>query len=179
MKHLCIDLETLATSPNAVITEISYALFYPRGNAKPVIPYGIQTMHLSPWPQIAQGRSVDADTVRWRMTHAPIVEEATDMRKGLTLQNALVKLIPIMQEAEAIWAWGADFERKISEHAFAQCGLLPAIWKYPATRDARTLFFSVFPEGKPTPKSHRSADDVAATITDIRAAFRAIDTKKP
>jgi hypothetical protein len=167
MNQLMIDLETLATTPNAVITEIG------------AVPFDIETgetgtplhIRLDPWEQIAEGRAVCPATIRWHINQKTDLRGTAGMEYSRDLRRSLVRLSTLTQAAKEIWIWGADFDRPILENAFRQYTVESLFWAHWQTRDARTLWKSVFREQKPAPRHHDALADALAAIADLHEAW--------
>jgi hypothetical protein len=66
------------------------------------------------------------------------------------------------------------FERGILSEALRRVGLKLELWPYYRSRDARTLWATVFPNAKASPKVHRADEDVATQCLDTIRALIAV-----
>jgi hypothetical protein len=160
-----LDIETLDITPSAVILQIAAVKFdLATGDI------GASLIHrLDAWEQITLKRSVCPDTVAW---HRKL---GTDLSAGkFSLTKSLRELFVFMHQTEQIWIWGMDFDRPILEHALRSLGLQAYSWHYTKTRDARTVFRTVFPEKQATKRTHDAYQDCIDSINDLREAWQHI-----
>lgn len=167
---LFIDLETLNTTPDSVITEIGAVRFYPDKNLahdprtfsrEPSIPH-----------QLTLGRTFSADTIRYHHSKKSMRQDWF----GPTLKECLADLAHFirLEPFNRIWIWGKDFDRPILEHAFAQAGLDMPFTPW-ITKCARDTWDNAFPGVKHAKRPHRAVEDCLASISDLRAAAEKLD----
>lgn len=160
--HIHIDIETLATSPDAVITEIGVAWTYVNERLHAPDLIKAQQLDIMPFAEQNRSRIIDEETFEWHMSQARKVKGS---KKGLPrfldptfnghiLGTALHKLMTTVRGAithtanktgEAqprvfFWCYSNTFDIGILNHAYDQIGLSPP-WKpyYRWLEELRTL----------------------------------------
>lgn len=130
LRHVAIDLETMATKPGAAIVSIGAVLFDPR--------YGKISSNTFyeelDWE--GQGRLIDPGTAEWWGRQSPTAKTALDGLEDLpeTL-TALAKWLP---KDCRVWGNGPLFDMGILENAYDQHNL-EVPWKFWNVRCCRTI----------------------------------------
>lgn len=175
--HLMIDLETLSTSPNAVVLSLGAVVF-----DKQTIQH---TEHIvfDAQEQIERyRRHVSTRTVAWwadQSTEAKQVlapEHGLAMRGGLRLLDTL--LSPQDWDNVQVWANGASFDIPIL-HTMYECLHRQAPWKFYNERCYRTMK-NVY-AGVPKPQNgvaHNAKDDALNQALHLQAMWAAQDAVK-
>lgn len=143
-----LDLETLALSPKAVVTQIGFALFDlepSSGAIGGIIERGC--FFLNPEDQINNfGREVNWSTVAWWLTQ----EEAArkQMAELGEFTRAVLEKFNIIfsSDIKNVWGNGSHFDIPIMESLLQDFGFKTP-WHYRAPKDCRTLAMLV-PEDK-------------------------------
>jgi hypothetical protein len=158
MKILMLDCETLALTPDAVVTQIGAVFFdlqYPEAAA-----HG-QTW----WPDLAEqaGRRIDVNTVMWWMQQSDharksLIVAPHKREKKREILAHLTKLMTV-HNVETVWAKPAMFDLPLLTDYF---GAKP--WSHRVERDMQTIVRMYDPEGKLAPagdpdKAHDAAYD--------------------
>lgn len=143
MKHLMLDFETLATTPDAAVLSLGACVF---DNEK------ILAEHYTVFDLAAQlkTRRVDASTIGWWFDQGDaakaVIKQAVASRKN-TPEWGAEFVAWVSQNAEPskvqVWSNGANFDVVIIEHLLSQLRLSPP-WKFWNVRCYRTLK-SLFP----------------------------------
>lgn len=132
-----LDLETLGTRPGCVILTIGAVKFDPYSLKEP--GPGIY-MRVDADEQIAMGREVQEDTLKWWMDQAEdIREEALGEADRVSVEYMYTELNRICVGVQNIWAQGPVFDIAILENIYRQYGW-PTPWQFWQIRDSRTLF---------------------------------------
>ena len=134
---LMIDIEALATGPDATILTIAAQTFNPFGT-------GISSKDRDLYQRInvesQPNRAVDDATIKWwaeQPSHAK--EEAFGEAWRVDIREALDKLGKMVFHCDRIWANGPTFDMNILEHAYKEHALnLP--WRFYKVRDCRTVY---------------------------------------
>ena len=140
--HVCIDLETLATCPAAVVLEIGAVLFDPEEKEpeQQIGPGFSRQVSLRAGDQ--QLREIDPDTWIWWATKMEEGHSMPGMHEGGELRDVLTDLFEWIRkntvEDLRVWSWGIDFDLAILADA-ARDFQMPLPWKYSRQRCARTL----------------------------------------
>lgn len=134
-----VDLETLGTNPNCVVTQIGWALFDP---AMDGLITDSGCFNVNPSEQIKRGRSVTWDTIAWwleqnydarmKMANSQITESVTKTLGNFTNHFDWPNI-------RGVWGHGATFDISIMEDLLYDY-VYKSPWKYNAVRDTRTLF---------------------------------------
>ena len=150
--HATIDIETLATSPDAVVLTIGGIKFD---------PYQTDGLHsefycrIDADEQIDLGRAVDEDTlIWWGKQDADVQAEALDPEGRMSVNDTLKALNKWLVGVDKIWCQGPVFDITILENLYRNVDL-HYNWSFWNIRDSRTLFGLV-------PKDPRKEIDFAA-----------------
>ena len=157
--HLMIDIEGLATGPDATILTIAAQSFDPFGHG-----YSDRYYYCRVDLESQENRAIEDGTVAWWGTQP---EEAQKEALGdgpdrVDLKTALEGLYKIAWQHDFIWAQGPTYDCNILEHAFKSLGMaLP--WKFYRVRDSRTVI-SLWPGCPKPPTTHHALEDVRKQI---------------
>ena len=163
-----IDLETLATTPNAAILTIGACKFDPRGRDVHSTYY--ERIKLE--SQEEYGRTINEDTLQWWSQQDPQIQEDAfgESTDRIDLRDAMKKLYTFGLGTTNVWSHGAIFDVVIIEdicRTFQQA----VTWKFWEVRDTRTLFdladVSVRIEGK-----HNALTDAVAQSKAVQTAYK-------
>jgi len=166
--HLMIDLETLATTPNAAILTIGACKFDPRGRDVHSTYY--ERIKLE--SQEEYGRTINEDTLQWWSQQDPQIQEDAfgESTDRIDLRDAMKKLYTFGLGTTNVWSHGAIFDVVIIEdicRTFQQA----VTWKFWEVRDTRTLFdladVSVRIEGK-----HNALTDAVAQAHAVQQSYQ-------
>lgn len=133
-KHFMIDLETLATTPDAVVLSIGAVEFNPYTGD--IINEFYHTLRL----EDQSNRKITPDTIVWW------IKNLNDENKDIFIQeqktpvrNALLLLSKFLgDDKKAVWSCDPDFDCAILANLYAEYHLhLP--WKFYETRSVRTI----------------------------------------
>jgi len=165
--HLMIDLETLATTPNAAILTIGACKFDPHGT----------DIHSTYYERIVletqedYGRVINEDTLTWWSQQDPQIQEDAfgEGDDRIDLRDAMKKLYTFGLGTTNVWSHGSIFDVVIIEdicRTFQQA----VTWKFWEVRDTRTLFdlakVDVRIEGK-----HNALTDAVAQAQAVQQAY--------
>ena len=156
MRHVMLDLETLACNRDAVIVSIGARRFDPLGEF--VIPpnevefkevdgsyvdfehfyHRIDYSHC-----LKMGMKVDADTLRWWLSQKEDLRyEAIQAMPRTPLGSVLKEFEIWCRDIEGIWSNGSSFDIEIMRYYYEKSGKSQP-WKFKDIRDCRTLLASV------------------------------------
>lgn len=172
--HLMIDLETLGSHNNAVITQIGGCLFQPCKAEWKVKSF---CYFIDPQSCIDVGMQMQVDTVLWWMKQS---EEARGKFRMPTIpiKEALNTLRQAnWQTILGVWAHGITFDVVILENAFKRCGMR-APWNFKAARDTRTLFWAEKPVWPDNPIKHSAEHDAIAQAGAVVSSLRKLGVAK-
>ena len=134
-----IDLETLSTSPNAVILTIG-ALKFKRHTRfrSSTLPSFYRRIEIQSC--IDLGLDISSDTEKWwSMQNNKARHEAFEHKDRIPLVQALEELSEWFRGSKYIWSHGATFDCVILEQAYYACDLTVP-WMFCDVRDTRTLY---------------------------------------
>ena len=169
--HLMIDLETLATTPDAAILTIGACKFDPTATDVHSTYYERIVLET----QEDYGRVINEDTLAWwsqqdKQIQEDAFGEGTDR---IDLKDAMKKLYTFGLGTTNVWSHGAIFDVVIIEdicRSFQQA----VTWKFWEVRDTRTLFdladVSVRIEGK-----HNALTDAVAQSRAVQQAYKKLN----
>jgi len=179
-KHVMIDIETLACTPDAVILEIGAVAAATDtfgnqiGEIEVLASIGIRPDQLD--------RRIDTETVRWWLSKPGDLRSVV-LAGIVPLKDALVTLREAIREQDPatndeplpkIWANSPTFDLAILRHAFMQNSVL-CPWTYRQECDYRTLR-ALLPEKMDTKPSeaHNAVSDARAQMKNMLAVLRFI-----
>lgn len=178
MNHMMIDLETLATSANALVVSVGAAVF----NEKEILRTGYWV--LDPQDQVRTGRGFAFKTIKWWM------EQSDEARAVFKDQNVTTLRLFASEfqnlfggEPHRLWGNGADFDLAIMIDLWQRSGL-PLIreWKYSnhmCYRTFKTLFLREA-NGKLVERKgthHNALDDAIFQAENVIASGRLSEFK--
>lgn len=178
MKDLSIDLETMATTPDAMILSIG-AAWFDRDTGEVQTPPFYRVIIITAGP----ARKMDPSTVQWWLLQsepARLAVAGKDLTGSCTLADALDELSVVIESGvERVWGNGTMFDLSILEDAYRQIRVRVP-WHYRAPRDMRTLVDAAQALGF-DPQSisfkgdmHRADHDAVHQARVISAAWRRI-----
>lgn len=182
MAHLMIDIETLGTTPDALILTVAAQSFDPVGDG-----YYNQSYYARVDFDSQIDRKIEDGTLQWWANQNSLVREeafAEDDRKPL--DQVLDELGKLIWKSSAIWANGPTFDMTILEHAYKSYKK-PLPWQYYRVRDARTVYM-LKPDSAASsntritdvnrPASHHALDDCRRQIDLLQQTLRHLNIKE-
>jgi Mesyanzhinovviridae exonuclease len=169
-----LDLETLATSPDAMIIQIGACAFDPRTET-----IG-ETFHCNVNVLdciLREGFRIDEDTVAWWRDQS---DKSHLMSEQLPLGSALLAFKMYFDKygglTANIWSHGAAFDVPVLDNAYTQMGFTKP-WHYRNVRDTRTLYKVAESFGWTQPElhvAHHASSDAIEQALTVQAACCAI-----
>jgi hypothetical protein len=173
-KHLMVDLETMAVSPNAVILTLGAVHFNPYGTGYSDKIY----FRINIDDQDALNREVDPSTLDWWSKQDPtIMEEAFSSDNRLPLVDAIDQFHKFAWGCSAFWAHGSCFDIVILENIYRQLGK-PVPWNYWQIRDTRTLFDLGFDPDMPKGGKHDALEDAIRQAVGVQNMYRKLNIRE-
>ena len=167
---IMLDIETLATSPDAVVLTFGAIKFDPF-NPSIQMSDGIY-FRINVDEQIDLGRRVDEGTVAWWGTQsAEVREEALGETDRVSLEDFTKALNKFVVGATRIWAQGPVFDIVILENLYRQIGK-PAPWQYYSIRDSRTLLKALGDDRKGGTLLHNALADAVSQAEAVQSAVK-------
>ena len=166
-RHLMVDLETMAVSPNAVVLTLGAVHFNPWGNG-----YGEKLyMRINIDDQDKFGREVDPNTLEWWSKQDPVVmEEAFSDDNRVSLVEAVDRFHKFAWGCDAFWSHGATFDLVIIESIYKQLGK-PLPWQFWQLRDTRTIFDLGFDPDMPKGGKHDALQDAIRQAVGVQNVY--------
>jgi hypothetical protein len=171
-----IDLETLDTTPNAVVLTIGGVKFDPFDKRAPHSDFYFR---LDVNEQMDKGRTVSDDTLNWWATQdEKIINEALgdhDRTDALTMLRALKKWYV---GCDAVWAQGTTFDIVMIEQLCRLYGQ-PIPWSFWTVKDSRTLFglLPSDPRKQFSFDAHNALEDARTQAKCVQIAYRQLQIK--
>lgn len=176
LTDVMIDLETLATSPDAAILTIGAVKFDPFGdevNNPTATPFYCR-VDLDSCNRL--GLVTSEDTINWWSQQSKEAqEEAFSENDRVDIVNAFEQLYKFCWGSKRVWSHGAAFDIVICEHIFKKIGkAIP--WNFWSVRCTRTLFdIGINPERPPVLKHHALEDAWNQTV-GVQNVFKRLRT---
>jgi hypothetical protein len=136
-----IDIETLSTTPNALILTIAAIKFDRSYNIKPMEEMEIFYKRISKASGKKLNMHIDEKTRNWWLQQPKEIQYEALYNKNdrIDIADALSQLAEFVKGSNCIWSHGDDFDCVILSEAYKTCKMeIP--WKFWQTRDTRTLF---------------------------------------
>jgi len=173
-KHLMVDMETMAVSPNAVILTLGAVHFNPYGNG-----YGDKLyIRFDLDDQDKLGREIDPNTLDWWSKQDPaIMEEAFSPENRTPVEDAIDQFHKFAWGCGAFWSHGATFDLVIIENIYKQLNkTLP--WQYWQLRDTRTLFDLGYNPDMPQGSKHDALQDAIRQSVGVQNIYSKLKIKE-
>lgn len=172
-KHLMVDLETLATTPNAAILSIGAVTFDP--NSTKVYDTFYHRIELESLEII--DTYIDDATIEWWSKQDPAAqEEAFDPNNRVDIRWMLDEFYKFCMGSSKFWSHGSTFDIIILEHYFRQVNK-PYPWKFWEVRDTRTLFDLGMDPEMPQANKHHALEDALRQATGVQNMFKKLGRK--
>ncbi len=156
---IMIDLETLATSPDAAILTIGAIRFDPFGDdyKDPTCDKFYVKVDLDSCDRI--GLATNEDTIAWWANQSKEAQDEAFSPDGrIDIVDAMNQLYKFCWGAKRVWSHGAAFDVVICEHIFKKIGKAVP-WNFWQVRCTRTLFdIGIDPQRPPVLKHHALED---------------------
>jgi len=173
-KHMMLDMETMAVSPNAVVLSLGAVHFNPYGNG-----YGDKIyFKIDLDDQDKLNREIDPNTLEWWGKQDPaIMEEAFSEEGRIPLVDAMDQFHKFARGCSAFWSHGATFDLVIIENIYRQLGKnLP--WQYWQLRDTRTLFDLGFNPDMPQGSKHDALQDAIRQSVGVQNIYAKMNIRE-
>lgn len=173
-----IDLETLATSPNAMVLTIAGIRFNYKQNYKNIqSPYDLDYFYCRVDTASQSHRDINEETMQWWSKQSEDVRiEAFAEEDRLSLEDAMTAFNYWARSADRYWANGAAFDFPILETCNQQLGFASP-WNYWQAMDARTVYKMVPDHYSPKQMHHHALYDCLTQIQKLTDCFKTLQTK--
>jgi hypothetical protein len=172
-----LDIETLGTRPECVVVTLGAVKFNPYTLDDP--GPGIY-MRLDADEQLALGREVQDETMRWWLDQVEDVREEAlgDGNDRIKLEEMYRQLNRFLVGVDSIWCQGPAFDIVILENIYRQMGW-PTPWQFWQIRDSRTLFGV---HGDPREKNkaglHNALEDCVSQAQGVQKIYYRLEIEK-
>lgn len=172
-KHLMVDLETLATTPNAAILTIGAVTFNPNGYEIYDEFYArIDTESIEPLDTY-----IDEGTVRWWSEQDKAAQdEAFNPDNRQNVKKVMEDFYKFCMGSSKFWSHGAAFDIVILEHYYRKLGK-PYPWQFWEVRDTRTLFDLGMDPEMPQAYKHHALEDARRQAIGVQTMFKKLGRK--
>lgn len=179
-RDIMIDIETLATGPNAVILTIGALRFNPFVDDSVRTVKDMETFYcrIDPasfdWPDA----EINDDTLKWWSKQPPEIQHEAfgEGVHRLTIREALTELFAFCRPLDRVWANGPAFDIVIIESAAKKLNLqLP--WNFWQARDCRTVY-RMLPERDARSNNHNALDDCYLQTLKLQKTLKHFNIKR-
>jgi len=169
-KHLMVDLETLATSPDAVILTIGAVLFDPYSTR--IFDKFYTRVDIDSCDKL--GMRVDDSTIEWWGKQSKQAQdEAFSEENRLHIEEAIEKFHKFAWNSEAYWSHGSIFDINILESYYRKLNKATP-WQFWQIRDTRTIFDLGYDPELPKVTAHNALEDANAQAIGVQTVMRKI-----
>jgi hypothetical protein len=169
-----IDLETLATGPNAAVLTLGAVKFNPWGQGYSDKIY----FRIDLDDQDALGREVDPNTLDWWSKQDPaIMEEAFHPDDRIPLKEAVDRFHKFAWGCDQFWSHGATFDLVIMENLYKQLEK-PLPWNFWQLRCTRTIFDLGWDPDMPKNSKHNALEDAIRQSVGVQNIYRKLNIKE-
>jgi hypothetical protein len=173
---IMIDLETLATSPDAAILTIGAVKFDPFGRElkEPAMDSFYVRVDLDSCHEI--GLVTNDDTIAWWANQSKEAkDEAFSEGNRIHINDAMAQLYKFCWGAKRVWSNGATFDIVICEHVYRKVNrAIP--WKFWEVRDVRTAFDLGINPIRPPITAHHALEDAWNQAVGIQNVYNVLRT---
>lgn len=171
-RDLMIDIETLDTSPKAVVLSVGLVRFNPVSRD---VAEAVQIV-LDLDEQLQLGRVINPNTLRWWVSPDPKVPNKLEVFRNQiapegappkALITALTTIHDVAERAHRVWGNGVGFDNTIL-HSLANDVIGDPVWNYWKDRCFRTFARTFDPDAK---FRRNSADHDALSDAKLQAAW--------
>lgn len=166
-----VDLETLATSPDAVILTIGAVTFDPASNK--IFDKLYYRVDVESCDRL--GMTVNDDTVEWWSKQAADVQtEAFAEDNRVPIEEVIEKFHKFAWNCDAFWSHGATFDLVILDCYYRKLNKVPP-WNFWQIRDTRTLFDLGYDPEMPKEGLHNALEDASRQAIGVQTIYRKLN----
>ena len=173
---IMIDLETLATSPDAAILTIGAVKFDPFGDDvnEPDCDKFYVKVDLDSCDRI--GLVTNDDTINWWAQQSQEAQDEAFSPDGrIDIVDAFNQLYKFCWGAKRVWSHGAAFDIVICEHVFKKIGKAVP-WNFWQARCTRTLFDIGIDPKRPPVLKHHALEDAWNQAVGVQNVYKKLRT---
>lgn len=169
---IMIDLETLATTPDAAVLTIGAVRFDPFGEdmKEPTADSFYVRVDLDSCDSI--GLTVSDDTLAWwAKQDQSAQDEAFSGDNRIHIRDAMNQLYKFCWGAKRVWSHGSGFDVIICEHIFRK--LNKAVpWNFWQVRDTRTIYDLGIENNRPDVLKHHALQDAYSQAVGVQNVLK-------
>ena len=166
-----VDLETLATSPDAVILTLGAVTFDPASNK--IFDKLYYRVDVESCDRL--GMTVNDDTVEWWSKQAADVQtEAFAEDNRVPIEEVIEKFHKFAWNCDAFWSHGATFDLVILDCYYRKLNKVPP-WNFWQIRDTRTLFDLGYDPEMPKEGLHNALEDASRQAMGVQTIYRKLN----
>ena len=170
MADIMIDIEGLATGPDATILTIAAQTFDPLSSG-----YYPRQYYARITLESQEDRKIEQGTIDWSATQKEAQAEAFAEDERIPLDQALKELHKLTWQCNRVWMNGPTYDANILEHAYKSYGMgLPR--QYYKIRDTRTIY-SLWPEQPMPPTTHHALEDCRRQISMLQNTLQHLNVR--
>ena len=168
-----VDLETLATTPNAAILSIGAVTFDP--NSSNIYDDFYYRVELESFDGLDS--FIDDGTIEWwSKQDKDAQEEAFNPEGRVDIRQVIDDFYKFCMGSTHFWSHGSTFDIIILEHYFRQLGK-PYPWSFWQVRDTRTLFDLGYDPEMPQTNKHHALEDAVRQAVGVQNMFKKLGRK--
>jgi len=172
-KHLMVDLETLATTPNAAILTIGAVTFDP--NSTRIYDEFYRRIEMESLD--ALDTYIDDGTLEWWSKQDQAAQdEAFDPEGREPIQSVLEDFYKFCMGSTRFWSHGAAFDIVILEYYFRKINK-PFPWNFWDVRDTRTIFDLGLDPEMPQANKHNALEDAKRQAIGVQNMCKKLGRK--
>jgi hypothetical protein len=169
---IMIDLETLATTPDAAVLTIGAVRFDPFGEdiKEPGADSFYVRVDLDSCDEL--GLAVSDDTLAWWAKQDQTAQdEAFSGDNRIHIRDAMNQLYKFCWGAKRVWSHGSGFDVVICEHIFRK--LNKAVpWSFWQVRDTRTIYDLGIENNRPDVLKHHALHDAYSQAVGVQNVLK-------
>lgn len=173
-KHLMVDLETLATTPDSVILTIGAVKFDPWGSNVDRSEHNIFYRRIDTESCETLGMIIDPGTLEWwGKQETSIIDEAFNPENRVSIETAINEFHKFAWGCDAFWSHGSIFDIMILETYYRKIGkAIP--WNFWQIRDTRTIFDLGYDPEMPTNAKHNALEDAYRQAVGVQNMYKKV-----
>jgi len=170
-RHLMVDLETLATAPNAVILTLGAVTFDPASNK--IFDKLYHRVDIDSCDRL--GMIVEESTIEWWSKQSSDVKnEAFAEDNRLPVEEVIEKFHKFAWNCDAFWSHGSIFDLNILDTYYRKLNKAPP-WNFWQIRDTRTLFDLGYDPEMPKEGLHNALEDANRQAIGVQTIYRKLN----
>jgi exodeoxyribonuclease VIII len=173
-KHIMVDLETLATTPDSVILTIGAFKFDPWGPNVDRSSHNFFYRRVDTESCEKLGMVIDPGTLEWWGNQKPeIIDEAFNPEDRMPVSKVIDEFHKFAWGCDAFWSHGSIFDIMILETYFRKLKKnLP--WNFWQIRDTRTIFDLGYDPEMPKNSKHNALEDAYNQAVGVQNMFKKV-----